>query len=97
MVCAPGFGAFGVDFETFGNLVHALVNDLYRHMALIFFEHFLAELLLEVFTDNEHYFAESGAQCVENGVVHYGFAGGADAVKLFEAAVAATHAGGKDK
>jgi len=47
--------------------------------------------------DNEDDFAETGAEGVEDGIVEDGFAAGADGVDLFEAAVAAAHAGGEDE
>ena len=53
----------------------------------------LAEVLFEVFADNENEFAKSGLDGVVDGVVHDGFAVGTQSVQLFQASVAAAHAG----
>ena len=60
-------------------------------MALILAEHLVAEVLLEVFADDEDQFAKTGVDGVVDGVVHDGFAVGAETVKLFQAAVTAAH------
>ena len=57
----------------------------------------LAKGLFDVLADDKDELAESGAQGVEDGVIDDGFAGGADRIDLFEAAVAAAHAGGENE
>ena len=70
-------------------------HDFHRDVPFVFGNDLLAEFFLEVVADYKHYLSESGAQCVIDRIVHYGFAARAYAVELLEAAVAATHAGGE--
>ena len=81
--------------EALRQRVKALEAQLRRHMAFVFAEDFLAEVLLEVLSYYEHDFAEAGLHGVVDRVVHYSFAVRAQPVELFQSAVTAAHAGGQ--
>ena len=66
-------------------------------MAFVLGENDFAEVVFEVFTNDKHEFAKAGVDGVVDGVVHDGFAVGAELVKLLEAAVTAAHAGSKEE
>ena len=97
MVRTPGFGAVGRTGVAFGELVDGLEHNFDGHYAFIFLEHLLAEVCLEVFADDEYDFAEAGLDGIVYRVVHDGFTVGAEAVELLQAAIAAAHAGCKNK
>ena len=93
VVCSPGFRtAFGAG-EAFGQGVERLEYKFAGDVSFILGEDFLAEVLFEVFADNEDEFAESGLDGVVDGVIHDGFTVGTQSVQLFQASVAAAHAG----
>lgn len=97
VVGTPRFGAFGGTGVSFGKFVGRLENDFNGYMALVFSEDFFTEVVLKVFTYYENDFTEAGAYGVVDGVVHDGFAVGAELVELFKTAVTATHASGENK
>ena len=97
VVGAPGLGAFRVERTAFRHFVYRLEAHFAGHFVCIFGQHFLTEVRLEILTDDEDDLAEPCAQGVKNTVVHDGLAVRAESVKLFESAVAASHAGGQDK
>ena len=97
MVGTPRFGAVGGASVSFGELVGGLEYYFNGYMALVFSEDFFTEVVFEVFTDYENDFTEAGAYGVVDGVVHDGFAVGAELVELFKTAVTATHASGENK
>ena len=104
MGCAPGLYPFRIYIETGGNLVQFLgyeneleglsVDGLDVGVARL---HVFFHIGLEIFTDDIDYFAESGFNCIVNGIVDDGFPVGTQAVHLLESAVAAAHSGCKDK
>src|SRR5271168_1180916 len=57
----------------------------------------MLERLLHVLTDNEHDFAEPGADSIVDRIVHDGFTTRTDRLNLLEAAKTAAHAGCQDK
>ena len=96
VVGTPRLGAAFGHGEAFGEGVDRLEYDLYGHMTLIFAEDFIAEIGLEIVADNKYDFAKAGLQGVVDAIVHDGLALWPYAVELFEAAVAAAHAGSKN-
>ena len=101
---APGFHPFGIDIVSGRDLVQFLG---YEHefqglavdgldVAVLCLDMFF-HVGLEVFAHNVYDFAESCFHCVVDGIVDYGFTVGAEAVHLFEPAVAAAHSGCEDK
>ena len=52
-----------------------------------------AERLFDILADDEDHPVKTGAHRIEHGVIHDGFAGRTDFVKLFETAVTAAHSG----
>ncbi len=101
---APGLDAGLGHGEPGGNLVEFLGDEhkLKRlavhsfHMGIALF-HVGFHIGLEGLTDNIYHFAEAGFHGVVNGVVNDGFPVGAQAVHLFETAIAAAHAGSEYK
>ena len=91
MVRSPGLGAVRRAGESFGQCIEALEYQFAGNVAFILGEHNAAEVVFEVLADNEYQLAEAGVDGVVDGVVHDGFAVGAETVKLFQAAVTAAH------
>ena len=94
---APGFGAAFGNGEGGGEVVEVLegvfdVDSVGKAGADL-----VAELGFEIAADDEDDFAEASADGIEDGVVEDDFTGGAHGVELFEAAVTAAHACGKDE
>ncbi len=97
VVCAPGFGAVGRTCVAFGKLVECLKNDFGGYDTFVFTEYFFAEIFFEILADDEYDFSESGFDCVVDGIIHDCLAVWAETVELFETAVTAAHAGGKNE
>ncbi len=92
---AEGFGAVG-GADVGGREVGAVLEcELDVRPALVFAGDVVAEDLFEVFADDEDDVGEAGLEGVVDGVVHEGFAVGADGFDLFESAEAAAHACGE--
>jgi hypothetical protein len=94
---APRLFAAGGHGEPRWELIQRLEGEVDRDAAGELGGDALAEILLEVRTDDEDDLAEACADGVEDGVVEDGLAGRTHRVNLLEAAVAATHAGGEDE
>ena len=91
MVGSPRLLSSFRNVEPFGQSVEALEHQFCRYMTFVFAQYLVAELLFEVFADNENYFPESCLDGIVDTVVHDGLAVWSQTVKLFQTAVAASH------
>ena len=94
---APGFLTPGRRGETGREFVEFLEDEFDGHALFEAAANGLLERIGHALANDEHDLAETGAEGVEDGIVEDGFAARADGVDLFEAAVAAAHAGGEDE
>ena len=94
---APGLFTASRDGETGGKLIDRLEGEADIDAPGELRGDSLAEVLFEVGPDDEDDFPEAGADGIEDRVVEDGLAGGSHRVDLFQAAVAASHAGSEDE
>ena len=94
VVRTPRLCTVGRAGKSFRQSVGRLKHDLHRHMTLIFGNDLFTKILLEILSDDKHYFSESRFNGIIDRVVHDGFSIGAKRIKLLETSVPATHAGG---
>ena len=66
-------------------------------MSFVFGEHFVAEILLKGFADNEDDFAKACLNGIIDGIIHDGLTIGTQTVKLFQTSIAATHTGSEEQ
>ena len=92
MVGSPGFLATFRYAESFGQGIEALETEFAGDMSLVFGEDLCTELLFEVLTDHPYDLTESCLDGIVDTIIHDGLAVGAQAVELFQATIAATHA-----
>ena len=93
VVGAPRLRAFGSESTTLRHFIYRLEAYFAGYLVGIFGQHFLAEVRLEILTDDEYDLAEPCAQGVKDAVVHDGLAVGTQSVELLQTAITASHAG----
>ena len=97
MVRPPRFFTTFRHFETFRQAVQFLEYIFHFYaVAEMFCIDFRFELLFKAVADYKYHLSESCADGIVNGVIHDDFPVGAYAVHLFQSAVAAAHASGKN-
>ena len=66
-------------------------------MTLVLAQYLVAEVLLEILTDNENDLTKSATDSIEDRIVHDGFAVRTQSVELFQTTVTAAHTGCQNK
>ena len=97
MAGSPGFLSWRPVGDAGDGGIQFLEDVLRLDEVIKFGGEFFFEGLFDGMSDDENDFAKTCLNSVIDGVFHDGFAGGADAVHLFEAAITAADAGGQNE